>query len=203
MKKIKRDRNGIAAVEFGIIAVPLFVLLMGSIEMGMQMFQKARAEGVLRDAARMSVTGDTDRIGQNGEEIDKFVKESLRLTSSTEVDIEKLFYDDFSQVRQPEKRLNSSTVAPYCFIDTNGNERWDEDPARIGTGGAEDIIDYRVTVTYDALFPLVTNVVTGKEKISIQAKTTLRNEPFAGTSDMQEETCCVSAAAGNPVTCEA
>ena len=202
MKIFMRDERGIAAVEFGLLVLPLFVLLMGAIEIGMQMFHKARAEGVLREAARMSVTGDTTKIGENGELIDEYVTKMLTFTDSTKVDIRKVFYDDFSQVRQPEKRLSNATEAPYCFIDINGNQQWDEDPTRIGVGGADDIIDYRVDVTYDTLFPLVTNVITGSNKMSVNAQTTLRNEPFAGNNDQQEQTCCVSAAAGNPVTCE-
>lgn len=203
MRKFVDDEGGIAAVEFAMIALPMLMLIMGSLEMGIQMFQKARAESVLRDAARMSVTGDLSRIGTNGSEIDEYVKAELALTPSTQVDIERYFYDDFSKVRQPEKRLSNATEAPYCFIDTNGNQQWDEDPVREGAGGAEDIIDYRVTVTYDALFPLITNVLTGQKEMSVGARTTLRNEPFSGTNDLESQNCCISAEPGNPVTCEA
>ncbi len=202
MRKFIRDDRGIAAVEFAILAIPLFMLIMGSLEFGLKMYYKARAEGVLRDAARMSVTGDTTRIGEKGELIDAYVEKELKFSSSAEVDIDKVFYDEFSQVRQPEKRLSNATSAPYCFIDTNGNQAWDEDPSQTGIGGADDIIDYRVVVTYDAYFPLVTNVITGEKKMTVSAQTTVRNEPFAGNNDQQPQTCCVSAAAGNPVTCE-
>lgn len=203
MRKLVDDEKGIAAVEFAMIALPMLMLIMGSLEMGVQMFQKARAEGVLRDAARMSVAGDVSRIGIDGSEIDDYVKTELALTPSTDVDIKRYFYDDFSKVRQPEKRLSNATEAPYCFIDTNGNQQWDEDPVREGAGGADDIIDYRVTVTYDALFPLITNVLTGDERLSVGARTTLRNEPFSGSNDLESQDCCVSAEPGNPVTCDA
>ena len=202
MRVLIRNQKGIAATEFALLAIPLFILIMGSLEIAMQMYNRAHVEGVLRQAARMSVTGDISRTGENGVLIDKYVKDELSFTSGTEVDIKKAYYDDFSQVGQPEKRLSNATEAPYCFVDVNGNQRWDEDPARIGSGGADDIIDYQVTMTYNALFPLVTNIVTGKNTVSVSAQTTLRNEPFAGSADMQHRTCCVSAAAGNPVTCE-
>lgn len=202
MKKIIKDTRGVTTIEFAMICLPMFMLIMGSIEMGVMLFQKARAETVLGQAARMSVTGDKNRIGVSGEKIDSFVRERLEFTDSTVVSIDKRFYDKFSQVKQPERRLSNATEAPYCFIDINDNERWDIDPSRSGTGGADDVIDYHVNVTYDALFPLITNTVTGKNQISIEASTTLRNEPFAGNTDLRERTCCVSASPGNPVTCQ-
>ena len=202
MKALARSQKGIAATEFALLAIPLFALIMGSLEIAMQMYNKAHVEGVLRQAARMSVTGDISRTGKDGVLIDKYVRDELSFTPGTEVDIKKVYYDDFSQVGQPEKRLSNATEAPYCFIDVNGNQRWDKDPARVGTGGADDIIDYQVKMTYNALFPLVTNIVTGEDTVSVSAQTTLRNEPFAGSNDMQHRTCCVLAAAGNPVTCE-
>ena len=202
MKKFMQNEDGIAAVEFAILSIPLFILIMGSLEMGLMMYHKARTEGVLREAARMSVTGDITRIGENGELIDEFVTRELTFTESADVRIRKVFYDDFSQVRQPEKRLSNAAEAPYCFIDTNGNQEWDEDPTRIGVGSSDDIIDYRVEVEYNTLFPLVTNIITQSNTMTVSAQTTLRNEPFTGNNDQQEQTCCVSAAAGNPVTCE-
>tara|TARA_A100001391_G_C5000090_1_gene260530 strand:- start:265 stop:876 length:612 start_codon:yes stop_codon:yes gene_type:complete len=202
MKELIRDNRGIAAVEFALLSIPLFVLIMGSLEIGLQVYFKASAESVLRDAARMAVTGDKTRTGEKGELIDAFVTERLSFTKSTDVDITKVYYDQFSQVRQPEKRLSNATEAPYCFVDINGNQRWDKDPSRTGIGSGDDIIDYKVEVTYNSLFPLVTNVITGKKSMSVTAQTTLRNEPFTGNNDQQQQTCCVSAAPGNPVTCE-
>ena len=65
MKKFMQNEDGIAAVEFAILSIPLLILIMGSLEMGLMMYHKARTEGVLREAARMSVTGDITRIGEN------------------------------------------------------------------------------------------------------------------------------------------
>lgn len=202
MKKIIKDTKGVTTIEFAMICLPMFMLIMGSIEMGFMMFIKARAEAVLGQAARMSVTGDKNKIGVSGENIDNFVRENLTFTSGAVINVDKRFYDKFSQVNQPERRLSNATEAPYCFIDINDNEKWDADPSRSGTGGADDVIDYKVNITYNALFPLITNTVTGKNKISLEARTSLRNEPFAGNTDLKERTCCVSASEGNPVTCQ-
>lgn len=201
MKNMVRDQRGVTAVEFGLLAPVLLVLVMGSIELGVSMFAKAQLEGVMRRAARMAVTGDETINGKDGEKIDAYVREESPIVGNAKVDIVKEFYDRFDQVRQPEKKDTNSTSPPYCFEDTNGNQQWDANPARIGLGGADDIINYRVTVRYPALFPLVTNMVTKNPWIELTTQTTLRNEPFAGGDDKAAKTCCVSAAAGNPVSC--
>lgn len=201
MQRIVRDQRGVTAVEFALLAPVLFLLIMGAIEMGVMMYAKAQLEGVMRRAARMAVTGDKVTNGAEGEKIDAFVKTSAPIVGGAKVDILKEYYDRFDQVRQPEKKDSDRTSPPYCFEDINGNQQWDKNPSRTGLGGADDIINYRVTVKYPALFPLVTNVVTKNPWVEISSQTTLRNEPFEGASDQQVKTCCVSAAAGNPVTC--
>src|SRR5690606_14519190 len=118
---------------------PMFALIMGSIELGVNMFAKARVEGVLREASRMAMTGNTEINGQNGEKIDAYVKQSLQITGGTEIEIVKSFYDSFDQVNQPEKKDRNTDEAPYCFEDVNGNQKWDANPRRDGLGSADDI----------------------------------------------------------------
>lgn len=201
MKTVLLDKRGVTAVEFALLAPVLFILIMGSIELGIMMFAKAQLEGTMRGAARMALTGDVVANGKDGEKIDAYVIQTAPIVGNAKVDITKEFYDRFDQVRQPEKKDTNSTNPPYCFEDVNGNQRWDKDPARTGLGGADDIINYKVTVKYPALFPLVTNLVTKSNSVELVAQTTLQNEPFAGGEDQQAKTCCVSAATGNPVTC--
>lgn len=200
-RHILGDKRGVTAVEFGLLALPLFVLIMGSIELGVKMFAQAQLEGVLRSAARMAVTGDEATNGKDGAKIDAFVKASAPIVNGAKIDIVKESYDRYDQVRKPEKKDSNRTTAPYCFEDVNGNKKWDVNPSRTGLGGADDIINYKVTVEYPALFPLVTNVVTKQSTMKLMSQTTLRNEPFGGAADQPIKNCCVSAAAGNPVTC--
>lgn len=202
-KKLIGDRRGVTAVEFALVCPVMFLLIMGTIEMGFMMYQRSHIEGVLRIAARMAVTGDTAVNGQDGAKIDAYVKKAIPLTQSGigNVEVTKEFYDRFTQVRKPERKTSGGANPPYCFDDVNSNQTWDTNPSRTGLGGPDDIINYKVTLTYDALFPLVTNVVTKNKKVVLMSQVTLRNEPFAGGTDAQIKNCCVSAASGNPVTC--
>jgi Flp pilus assembly protein TadG len=199
--KIIKNKRGVSAVEFALLSIPLFTLIMGSIEMGLNMYAKARLENVLRQASRMAVTGDTNLVADSGKKIDDYVRGNAAMVQNAEVVITKESYDKFQQVGQPEKKDTSSTEAPYCFEDINGNRKWDAKPGKTGLGGADDIINYKVTVTYPPLFPIVTNTITGKQTVSITSQATLRNEPFGGATDEVIKNCCVSAAEGNPVTC--
>lgn len=201
MKTVLNNKRGVSAVEFALLSIPLFTIIMGSIELGLNMYAKARLEGVLRNAARMAITGDAALTANSGAAIDTYVRNNAPIVAGADVQIVKESYDKFSQVRQPEKKDRNSVEAPYCFEDTNGNRRWDANPGKTGLGGADDIINYKVSVTYDALFPLVTKQITGKDKVTLTSQTTLRNEPFGGATDETVKNCCVSAAEGNPVTC--
>ena len=200
LSALRKSERGVTAVEFAMIALPMLTLIMGSIEFGINMFAKANLDGALREAARMSTTGDPAITGANGELIDAFVRDRVAIVGGT-VAIDKQFYDRMDQVGQPEKKLSGGANPPYCFEDVNGNRTWDLDPGRSGIGGAEDIVNYRVNLTYPALFPLITRTVTGKSQMRLSSEISLRNEPFAGGIDQQIKTCCVSAAQGNPVTC--
>ena len=198
---LRRNQRGVTAVEFALIAVPMLTLIMGSIEFGVNMFAKANLDGALREAARMSTTGDPAITGSHGELIDAFVRDRVAFVGGSTVTISKQFYDKMDQVGQPEKKLSGGANPPYCWEDVNANRTWDLDPGRDGIGGAEDIVNYRVNLTYPALFPLITNHVTGKSEMRLSSEMSLRNEPFAGGIDQQIKTCCISAAQGNPVTC--
>jgi Flp pilus assembly protein TadG len=201
LARMRRDLRGVAAVEFALLSLPLFVLLMGGIEFGFMMFTKARLGGTLQEAARMATTGDKEENGVEGVKIDEMVKADLAVTTGAKVEVEKTFYDKFDQVRKPEIKDSAGTTPPYCWTDTNNNGRWDTDPSRAGIGGANDIVNYKVTVKYPALFPLITKTVFGTPQIELSGQATLQNEPFEGGQDLAAKSCCISAAAGNPVTC--
>lgn len=201
MLKLVRAQRGVATVEFALISLPLLMLILGGIEFGFMMFSRARLEGVVRAAARMATTGSSDN-GANGANIDAYVRDNLHLYGNTRVDITKASYAQYDQVAQPEK-VTSGTVgqAPYCWTDVNGNKSYDKDPGETGLGGPNDIIEYKVKVTYPAIFPLIVHTVLGTDDISLESEATVQNEPFNATPQTQPKTCCMAATSGNPVTC--
>lgn len=55
--RLHRNENGASAVEFGIVALPFFALVMAIIEAAMAFFASQVMETALRDAARLIRTG--------------------------------------------------------------------------------------------------------------------------------------------------
>ena len=65
-----------------------------------------------------------------------------------------------------------------CFTDMNGNARWDADRGRSNSqGGADDVVLYTVSVSYNKIFPLWKLIGQPSTNV-ISAETTLRNQPF-------------------------
>jgi hypothetical protein len=96
-------------------------------------------------------------------------------------------YYDFAGVAMPEKiTSDTAPTGQYnngdCFEDANGNGTYDTDRGRSGSmGGSDDIVRYRVTLTYPRFIPIHRFLGwSGSE--SITADTVLRNQPYAGRS---------------------
>jgi hypothetical protein len=95
-------------------------------------------------------------------------------------------YYQFSGVSQPELIVGDTTPlntynAGDCFEDQNGNNTYDTDRGRSGTGGSDDIVRYRVSITFPRVFPL--GILLGwSNSQTLSSETVLRNQPYAGRS---------------------
>ena len=66
--RVVRDDAGSPSVEFAFAALPLVLMVVGTMEFGMIMFTSTLMESGLRDAARFGITGqepEAERTGQN------------------------------------------------------------------------------------------------------------------------------------------
>jgi hypothetical protein len=93
-------------------------------------------------------------------------------------------YYEFSGVSQPEKIVSDTVpLNAYnpgdCFEDVNGNNAYDTDRGRSGTGNADDIVRYSVTITFPRILPLGTLMGWGPTQ-TLTSNTVLRNQPYAG-----------------------
>ena len=71
IKGLKIDNNkGVAAVEFALILIPLILLLFGTIEVGLLVYNKQIITGASREGARAGIVASLDREAQpEGEHI--------------------------------------------------------------------------------------------------------------------------------------
>ncbi len=178
-RRFARDERGVTLVEFAAILPVLCMLLLGIFELGYRSYAASVLQGALHEAARLATVG-----GVTQTQIDTVVRRRLRtFSSNATITIDTQSYQDFATVRQPE-RITQDTVplGQYnvgdCYEDTNANSRWDPDRGTAGTGNADDIVRYEVTLAYRRVFP-VAGFLGWSDIETIRSNTVLRNQPFA------------------------
>lgn len=179
-RRLARDERGATIIEFAMILPALCLILMGTFELGYRMYVSSVLQGALHEAARLATVGTMSTT-----QVDTHVKQRLHsfshaATITTSVDS----YDEFTQVSVPE-RISQDTVplgqynAGDCYEDYNNNQRYDLDRGRSGLGQADDIVRYRVSISYPRMFP-VAGFLGWSDIDTVAADTVLRNQPFAG-----------------------
>ena len=186
------DSRGVTIVEFAIVAPVFFMLLFGIFDVGHSAYVRSVLQGAVQDGGRDAGL-ETGKVQLSV--IDRYVEDQVRplVGSAAEFDFDRLNYGNFNDVGRPEDfdDENGNNVFDEdeeCFIDANANNRWDADMGADGLGGANDVVLYRVTVTYDRVFPLW-RFIGGSEETSISAMTVLRNQPFATQAVRTRQIC--------------
>ncbi|MBY8820690.1 TadE/TadG family type IV pilus assembly protein [Sphingomonas colocasiae] len=181
--RLWRDRRGATAVEFAILLAPMLILLMGALDVAYQLYATAVLQGTVHQASRRASLEDANQTT-----IDTFVRTSLAsITSANNIEIAAVSYRDFTGVGNPEKIVTDT--APIgtinvgdCWIDANKNGLYDSQQGGSGLGGAEDVVNYTVTMKYNRITP-ITKWLGWGNVATITRSTSLQNEPYAGVID--------------------
>jgi Flp pilus assembly protein TadG len=172
LRAFRRDEDGVAAVEFGMVAIPFFALLFAILETALVFWTTQVLETAVADAARTIYTGQFQNANKIGtpEEIGKKFKaavcgqvkglfECTADSATVHVDVRK----PTSDIEPP---IKGGAINPNAFIyePTLGN----------------DVVLVRVAIEYPVfasmLNPNQANLTNGKRLIMGSA--TFRNEPF-------------------------
>lgn len=173
------DLRGSTTVEFAIIALPLLMFVTGGLEYGWRAFATSVLNGEIDRAARRS---ETENSSTNAS-IDNQLRSALSsFALPANIVITRSNYGDYSHAR-PETLTNDANGDDIwepgdCYIDANGNGHWDADLGAAGGGGAQDVVLYKVVMTYPALTPL-TAVIGGSSTVTLSASTLVKNQPYA------------------------
>ncbi len=178
--RLLRDRRGVSAVEFGMTAPILFLVVFGTLQIAQGYYVLTVLNGAVNSAARKSSlqTGPTNASTLDGL-VTKMIKYPMPNASVT---FTRKNYAEFSAVGMPEDYSDTNKNGQYdateCFVDMNGNGVWDSDMGTSGLGGANDAVVYTVSVSYKQFFGF------GKmfglpETQSMHSTTILKNQPFA------------------------
>ena len=190
IRKLHRDERGAYMIELALIMPTFLLAIMGLFDIGVQMYAKAVLSGAVENAARANTLESNNA---NQAPVDQMVRDQVGTVASyATLSFQRSAYTNFSAVNTPEnftdRNANGRRDSGECFEDANANGAWDADRGRNGQGGADDVVVYRVTMTYDRLFPLW-KMLGQPQRHSIVVTTVLRNQPFSTQADPTTVVC--------------
>lgn len=188
--RLSRDTRGMALTEFGLILLPLMVVLLGAFDLGYQSYVRSVMQGALNEVARKAAVENPDFSGQSGNSVEEQIAAAIEeringIARNGTYTIEQTNFFEFSGVGNPERLMTDNNGnGQYdagdddCFEDLNDNGQYDTNAGRSGLGGADDVVFYEVTVSMPRLLP-VTGLYGVPDTYTIKAQAAIRNQPFA------------------------
>jgi len=178
LRRVAEDRSGVTVVEFALVAPVFLLLLMGIFDIGHMAYVRSVLQGAVQQVAR-SATLETADTATGDDYVRKVVE---GVAPGAKIDITRSSYYDFTDIARPEvwsdKNNNGRCDNGEAYTDENGNGQWDADIGKSGNGGANDIVVYKVSVTYKPLFP-VPGLTDRNATRTLAATAVKKNQPFA------------------------
>ncbi len=166
VSRVLKDARGVAAIEFAVIALPLFMMIAGMIETGVLAFTSAVTEAATRDAARQVRTGNVQNAS---DALARFRTEFCRSLPST-FNCGTFYFDvrTFSE-------FTAISLPPVTF-DANGVPQG----LQFAPGGANSVVSVRVVHPYRFLTPLLGELMGGASStVALISTAVMRTEPFS------------------------
>ena len=190
MRQIGDDDRGAYMIELAIILPAFLMLMMGTFDIGFAMYAKSTLAGSVEQAARAS-TLEANAADQTN--VDAVVRDALGTVARyATLSFSRTSYESFSAVGAAERFTDSNNNgvrnAGECYEDGNNNGTWDSAGGTNGQGGADDVVLYRVTMTYDRIFPLW-KMLGEPQQNDIVVTTVLRNQPYSNAVDNSVARC--------------
>ena len=165
LDRILKDARGTAALEFAVIAMPLFIMIAGMIETGVLAFTSAVTEAATREAARQVRTGNVQTAA---DALARFRTEFCQNLPST-FSCGSFYFDvrTFSE-------FASISLPPVTF-DANGVPQG----LQFSPGEANTVVSVRVIHTYHFMTPLIGELMGGASStVPLISTAVMRTEPF-------------------------
>jgi Flp pilus assembly pilin Flp len=192
LRPLLRNEDGTSVVEFGLICIPLIIMLMGTLDAGHAYYVKTVLSGELNKLARnSSLEGASVTAQQNI--IDERMRATVKIVApNSTVSVTRRYYKTFSKAAAalaeawtdndpdgPSGPLlpNGTCDAGEPYIDANVNSTWDADGGDNGQGGAKDVVIINVNVSYKRLFPMQ-SLIGLSDDVVLLSDSILANQPF-------------------------
>ncbi|WP_088306599.1 TadE/TadG family type IV pilus assembly protein [Novosphingobium sp. B 225] len=175
---LARDKAGVSATEFALIAPVFLTLLIGIFDAGQEAYAISVLNGAVQKAARDSSLEVTD-LGYADAMVEKQIGPIL---PGATFESKRTSYNDYADIGRPEK-WNDANNDGTCssgesYVDENGSGEWESDIGKDGNGGADDVVVYEVTVNYEPTFKVPLMPGHWNER-SLTASAIKKNQPFA------------------------
>jgi len=183
LSRLRRNEDGVAAVEFAATATGFLIILMGGFDLGHTLYMQAVLQGTLQKAARDSTLATGQETAQQtsiNARIRAAVHDLNASIPDNDIKITRSAYKTFTQAqaRLPED-ANQDGVCSVgeTWIDRNFNNTYDADGGSNGQGGAKDVVVFSVDVSYPRLFPTA-SLIGLPGTVKLNATTVLANQPY-------------------------
>ncbi|MEQ9661807.1 MAG: pilus assembly protein [Parasphingopyxis sp.] len=188
IRKMRGDRRGTTIVEFGLILVPLMIVMLGAFDLGYQNYLRSTLQGAVNQTARLAAVEDPAFNASGGtleERVEAYLIEHMEGVSGDDAEytFQQFSYQDFSNVGQAEPLVtdhngNGSYDDGDCWEDYNNNGTYDLDAGADGRGGADDVVFFGVMVERPRIVP-VTSLVGVSDEYRVFAAAVVRTQPYA------------------------
>lgn len=194
IRRLHRDQQAAAAVEFAIVAGVFFMLMLGMIEFGLIMFSQVIVESAVQEASREVSIGKVDPACKGSSEGERVCtakniieKKTDYLIHPESVSISATVVSKSTDAAPavPDICLDNPTN-PYTstcsssYEDNNGNGKYDPKGAMVegdlGTGSS--LVEIRTTYLWRVFFPIMQSKFGKNGVLTITSSTVVNNEPF-------------------------
>lgn len=187
------DCSGVAAIEFGIVAPVMALFMMGIGDLLYGIYANSILIGAVQKAGRDSTLEQSASAAAMTAIDSQVINMVHQVAPSATYVSTRQNYTAFTNVDKPEPFTDTNgdgiRQTGECYSDMNGNSQWDTDGGRSGVGGASDVQQYTITVTYPRIFP-VAKLLGWGENASLTAGTLLKNQPYDIQSTPTPATIC-------------
>lgn len=192
IRRLSSDQDGIATVEFGLIASVFCMMLLGAFDLSHSVYVRSVIEGEMQTAARSSALQSGNAQTQR-DLVDSMVRtQMLELNNKAQITFSRRYYRSFTQALNAQHEMDINSAIPaknndgVCetgetYADTNNNSSYDLDGGDAGQGGAQDIVVYSATMSYPRMFPMA-GLMGWDPNLAIKATTVLQNQPYNAQS---------------------
>ncbi len=187
--RLWRDRQGSAAVEFGLVAPMFILIIVGITEIGTTLFVGALMEGAVRDASRYGITGQD---GASRAQIIRDIIEdrTIGLVDINVAQISTQVYESFEAVGSQEPYTDDSPAngaydVGEAYVDVNLNGIWDNDQGKDGVGQPGEIVLYQINYNLPLLTGYLSEHLGSGGNTGLSASIAVLNEPFIDDPSVQ------------------